>query len=121
MKTEDLEFHVLTCLASARDGKHGYAVRRWLLDRLGISVPLPSIYRLVDRLHEKGVVELQEGTFADSYAGSPRKTYFLTAQGWLYVGERASAVRSQLARLTLSLTEYERVVSHVENREAHGG
>jgi DNA-binding PadR family transcriptional regulator len=121
MKTEDLEFHVLSCLAAARDGKHGYAVRRTLLERLGMTVPLPSIYRLIDRLHQKRLVECQEGAFADSYAGMPRKTFRLTEAGWHYLADRALSVRTQIDRLLLSLDEYKKVVSHAEKRETQGG
>jgi DNA-binding PadR family transcriptional regulator len=120
-KTEDLEFHVLSCLAAANNGKHGYAVRRWLLEHLAMTVPLQSIYRLIIRLHEKGLVECQEGTFSDSYAGMPRKTYNVTTDGWDYIAKRASEVRSQITRLTLSLKEYEKVVSYVEQQETHVG
>jgi DNA-binding PadR family transcriptional regulator len=100
------------------DGKHGYAVRRVLLERLGMTVPLPSIYRLIERLHQKEFVECREGTFADSYAGMPRKTFRLTDNGWRYLAERASSVRSQINRLVQSLSEYEKVVPHVEQRKA---
>ena len=120
MKAEDLEFHVMSCLAAARDGKHGYAVRRWLKERLGMVVPLQSIYRLIDRLHQKRLVNCKEGTFADSYAGPPRKTYRMTPEGWSYLAARANGVRDQIDRLKISLNEYEKVVSHGRENEAKG-
>ncbi len=114
MKLEDLEFHVLVCLSAAPAGRHGYAVRRWLVSHLGVPVPLQSIYRVIERIHQKHLVECVEGKFADSYAGLPRKTYRLTPVGQEHMAKCATAVTAVVARLTKSLEAYEKVVSHAE-------
>lgn len=121
MKVEDLDFHVLTCLVSAKDGRHGYAVRQLLSDRLGVRVPLQSIYRVFDRLQKQKKVERRQGTFEESYAGIPRKTYTLTDGGRSYLGELALIAQSRIKHLSRSLTEYEKVVSHDESGKAIGG
>ena len=120
MKSDDLEFHVLACLSAAPLGKHGYIVNRWLKDRLDLNVPLPSIYRVIKRLHAQGLVDLQESGFLDSLAGLPRKIYRLSPAGWKYMAQRAAAVRIQAGRLQYSLTEYEKALSHGQE-ETQGG
>jgi DNA-binding PadR family transcriptional regulator len=118
MKTEDLEFHVLVCVASAPDGRHGYGVRRWLKERLNMDVPLQSIYRTVQRLHKAHVVDLQERGFAGSLAGLPRKTFKLTDFGKQYAAARTTVVQTQVERLQLSIGIFAKATSH--GRKAEG-
>lgn len=119
-KADDLESHVLACLAAARGWKHGYAVRRWLIDHLEMEVALASIYRVIDRLHKNGLVDLQETSFLESYAGRPRKNYRLSHAGWNCITERAITVRVQVDRLQRSLLEFTKALSHGQEGKQTG-
>src|SRR5688572_12607580 len=75
------EFHVMSVLAEAqpRRGRHGYGIFT-SLTYAGVSIKLVDVYKAIQRLHAKHLLE-HERCITKSLAGGPRKCYRLNVDG----------------------------------------
>ena len=101
-KNDELDFFVMACLAGSPQGTYGYALVRALERHFGLIVPLPSVYRVLDRLITQEYIAWRQGELAERYAGMPRKICWLTDAGRrealkLAVIRRDKALRLQTA------------------------
>lgn len=117
MRAEDLEFHVMVYLAVCNDWKHGYPLKDWLERQRGIDVPLQSLYRIIKKLHQEGMVDFKLGGADESYAGIPRKYYRLNTAGHQVLAERVQEVQAVVLRLQKSIEQFsQKVVSNDKSR-----
>jgi PadR family transcriptional regulator PadR len=87
----------LAVLATLWQGRlYGLEMLRTLEKVAGLSVPEGTIYPLLSRLKDEGLVEAE---WVEAAAGHPRKYYSLTARGRARVGQMAGAWRSFAAGL----------------------
>ena len=109
MRIDDLEFHVLVCLAVCRTWKHGYAIRQWLCQHRKIDPTFQAVYRVIDRLHDRGLVDLKTGGFTESLAGLPRKNYLLNEAGYRELETQVTEMSQVAARIEMSVQEFSKL------------
>jgi DNA-binding PadR family transcriptional regulator len=100
------EFEQLVLLALHRQGREGYGVSicEEITARTGREVSLGAVYKTLERLETKGLVESHVGEPTPERGGRRKKHYRLLARG-----HRALQVSLQaLRRMTEGLAEFER-------------
>ena len=99
----------LAILASLWSGKlYGLEILRRLEDGSGLTVPEGTVYPLLSRLRDEGLVE---GEWVEGEAGHPRKYYRLTPKGRrqaLQMQRSWSSFAASLERLLAPLRKEER-------------
>ncbi len=97
----EFEQLVLLGLLQLGDEAHALALRESLGEIAGRSISRGALYRTLDRLEEKGLVDwtLEEGT--PDRGGHPRRCYQVTARGV----ETVRAARATLLKLWSGLEE----------------
>ena len=103
-----LEYHVL--LAMAPGARYGYALTEAVEEESGgvLTPRAASLYRLIARLMERGLVEEMEAPEdTPPHPGRPRKYYGLTGEGRTLLADEARRLQeaAALARKRLGLAE----------------
>ena len=92
-----LEYHVL--LAVAERPRYGYAIRDAVEDESeGRLTPRAgSLYRVIARLLEDGLVAESDVDEAEAHPGRPRRYYELTAEGRVALAEETRRLKAAAA------------------------
>ena len=120
---DDLEFHVLACLAQASESRrYGWQIQYWLEEQLGLTVRVTSVYRVLSRFHAEGWVDRRESEQHPQTPGLARKYYTLNTAGWAHLRTQAERMLRRTERLGKSAREGLRALSaHEERQRDHGG
>lgn len=98
------EFEQLVLLAVLQNRDEGYAlpIRRAIEEVTERRVSRGALYRTLDRLGRKGMVEWDMEGAAEARGGNPRKRFRVTAVGV----DALRRARSVVSRLSLGLDEF---------------
>lgn len=97
----EFEQVVLLAVLQHRDGAYALPVRRSIEDATDRSVSRGALYRTLDRMEGKGLVESEFEEPTAGRGGNPRKRYEVTAEGVAALQRSRSVVR----RLSRGLEE----------------
>ena len=121
---DDLEFHVLACLAQASESRrYGWQIQYWLEEHLDLTVRVTSVYRVLNRFYAKGWVDRREGEQHPQCPGQPRQYYTLNTAGWAHLRIQGEHMMARAERLSKSANEGLSSLSRKEEmlRDLEGG
>jgi PadR family transcriptional regulator, regulatory protein PadR len=99
------EFEQLVLLALARQGTDAYGVSvcQDITDRTGRDVSLGAVYKTLERLEDKGLIQSRVGAPTAERGGRRKKHYKLMAAGQRALRQSLAALRNMTAGLESEL------------------
>ena len=99
------EFEQLVLLALARQGTDAYGVSvcQDITDRTGRDVSLGAVYKTLERLEDKGLIQSRVGEPTAERGGRRKKHYKLMAAGQRALRQSLAALRNMTAGLESEL------------------
>ena len=84
---------------------YGWGIIRWLKEHRGISISRGAVYKILEKLEERGLVNSRLGDPEDRYAGGRRHYYRLTATGEVEFHRQCREMGALTERLDKSIAE----------------